>query len=137
MSNYENSIISLLKKRAKDKIQQILQNKLYRQNYNKEYIKNRVTIKTSNDIDSIDNIVTPEFVDLLDNLIILYNTSDILCKICNDKIYLAIDTRENLFEVGNLFVPPTNKNVAERFVSQITGIYLFLNYVENLNNDIT
>lgn len=130
-------IISLLKKRAKDKIQQILQNKLYRQNYNKEYIKNRVTIKTSNDIDCIDNIVTPEFVDLLDNLIILYNTSDILCKICNDKIYLAIDTRENLFEVGNLFVPPTNKNVAERFVSQITGIYLFLNYVEKLNNDIT
>ena len=130
-------IISLLKKRAKDKIQQILQNKLYRQNYNKEYIKNRVTIKTSNDIDSIDNIVTPEFVDLLDNLIILYNTSEILCKICNDKIYLAIDTRENLFEVGNLFVPPTNKNVAERFVSQITGIYLFLNYVEKLNNDIT
>ncbi len=98
-----------------------------------EEINTQFIIKASDNIDHIDEIVTPEFASVLNELKNLYRTNYIKCKFCNDKIILAIKSKENLFEIGNFYIPPTNKKVAERFVSQISGIILFLDYISNIN----
>ncbi len=92
-------------------------------------INEQFNIKASNNIEIVDETVTQELKEVIDELKILFKTKMIKCKFCNDKIILVIKSKKNFFEIGNFYIPPTNKIVAERFVSQISGIILFLDYI--------
>lgn len=96
-----------------------------------EYINEKIKIKASDNIENINNIITTEFVDVIEKLKKLFNTPKICCKFYSDKIMFAINSHKNMFEIGGLFTPPTNRKVAEKFISQISGIMLYLDYLDS------
>ena len=96
-----------------------------------EYINEKLSIKASDNIENINDIITTDLVDVIEKIQKLLNTSKVHCKLYSDKVMLAIDNHENMFELGDLFTPPTNKKVADKFISQISGVLLFLDYLDN------
>ena len=115
---------------AKDIINLNAEKCIYSDN-NIDNIKEKVVVTTSDNINDVSHIVNTDFIETLDKLKILFNTPKIGCKIYSDRIFLAIDNDKNMFEMGGLFVSPKNKKVAEKFISQISGILLFLNYIDS------
>ena len=92
-------------------------------------INEEVTITASDGIRNVDDFVTTELIDAIDTLKMLFDTNEISCKFFADKIMLSINNYENLFELGGLFSSPLNKKVSEKFISQISGLLLFLDYI--------
>ena len=116
---------------AKDLINENIEKKQHRDS-NIEYINKKIEIKTSDSIKNTDDIITIEFVDVLEKLKKLFNAPKIYCKFYSNNVMFAISSHENLFEIGGLFTPPTNRKVAEKFISQFSGVLLFLDYINNI-----
>lgn len=100
---------------------------------NIEYINEKLSIKTSDNLSDVDSVINTEFIEIIDSLKKLFNTNKILCKFYSDKVMLAISRHENMFEIGGLFTPPTNIKVAEKFISQMTGLLIFLDFITSQN----
>ncbi len=106
----------------------------YSENFINE-IDEQFEIKTSGNIYNLNETFIKELAEIINKLKILFNTKLIKCKFYDNKVMLAVKSKENMFEMGGLFVPPTNPKVADRFVSQMSGIILFLDYISNIKQD--
>ena len=73
-------------------------------------------------------LVTPAFMDRLQNLQTAFGTRNIKCSFFDDKIIFAISTSKDLFEIGNLFVPLTDKRQIETFYKELISIYNMIDY---------
>lgn len=67
-------------------------------------------------------LITPAFMDRLKGLQTGFGTEKVKCSFFDDKIMFAISTRDDLFEVGNLFVPLSNSKQMTKFFNEITSI---------------
>ena len=73
-------------------------------------------------------LVTPAFMDRLKGLQTGFGTEKIKCAFFEDKIMFAISTNEDLFEVGDLFVPLSNSKQMTKFFNEITSILEMVDY---------
>ena len=67
-------------------------------------------------------LVTPAFMGRLKDLQTSFGTNKVKCSFFNNKIMFAISTNEDLFEVGNLFVPLSNSKQMTKFFNEMTSI---------------
>ena len=80
-------------------------------------------------------LVTTAFMERFKNLQTAFNSTRIKCSFVNDKIYFAIQTNKNLFEIGNMFKSLENRKTMETFFNEIISIYLLIDYFK-LNENI-
>ena len=73
-------------------------------------------------------LITPAFMDRLKGLQTGFGTEKIKCSFFNDKIMFAISTKEDLFEVGNLFVPLNDSKQMTKFFNELTSILEMVDY---------
>jgi len=67
-------------------------------------------------------LLTPAFMDRLQNLETAFGTKKIKCSFFDDRIMFAIPTRRDLFELGCLYKPLSNTSDVENFYKEITSI---------------
>ena len=73
-------------------------------------------------------LVTTTFMDRLQNLQTAFGTKNIKCSFFDDKVMFAISTNKDLFEIGNLFVPLTDKKQINAFIRELISIYNIIDY---------
>ncbi len=73
-------------------------------------------------------LITPAFIERLQNLQTAFGTKNINCSFVNDKIIFAIPTKKDLFEVGNLFTPLTKLSYMRTFFEEIISIYKMIDH---------
>lgn len=73
-------------------------------------------------------LVTTAFMERFKNLQIAFNSKKIKCAFANDKIYFAIQTNKNVFEIGNTFKSLENPKTIETFFNEIISIYILIDY---------
>lgn len=73
-------------------------------------------------------LVTTAFMERLQNLQTAFGTKNIKCSFFDDKVMFAISTNKDLFELGNLFVPLTDKKQINAFISELISIYNIIDY---------
>lgn len=73
-------------------------------------------------------LVTTAFMDRLHNFRTAFGTKNIKCSFFNDKIMFAISTNKDIFEIGNLFIPLTDKKQVENFYNEISSVYNMIDY---------
>lgn len=67
-------------------------------------------------------LITPAFMDRLKALQTAFGTQKVKCSFFNNQIMFAISTKEDLFEVGSLFVPLNNSKQMTKFFNELTSI---------------
>ena len=75
-----------------------------------------------------EKIVTTALIERLQNLQTAFGTKNIKCSFFDDKVMFAISTNKDLFELGNLFVPLTDKRQIETFYKELSSIYNMIDY---------
>jgi len=80
-------------------------------------------------------LVTPLFMEKLYNLKTVFGTKNLKCSFFDDNLMIAIDTKRDLFELGNLFKPVKDIKTIKRFYDEITTIFDLIDYFK-LNEDI-
>ena len=80
-------------------------------------------------------LVTPLFMEKFYNLKTVFEAKNIRCSFFDDNLMIAIDTKRDLFELGNLFKPVRDIKTIERFYDEITTIFDLIDYFK-LNEDI-
>ena len=80
-------------------------------------------------------LVTPLFMEKFYNLKTVFGAKNIKCSFFDDNLMIAIDTKKDLFELGNLFKPVRDIKTIEDFYDEITAIFDMIDYFK-LNEDI-
>jgi len=75
-------------------------------------------------------LITPAFMERFKNLQTAFGTNKIKCSFVGDRIMFAISTNKNLFEIGSIFQSLTNPKIMEKFFSELTSIYLIIDYLK-------
>ena len=75
-------------------------------------------------------LLTPTFIDRFNNLKTSFGTNKIKCSFYKDKLYLAISTKKDLFEFGNIFTPVNNQTEVNNFYNEILAIYKIIDYLK-------
>lgn len=88
-------------------------------------------IISSDDNLNVYDFVNQDLTELILNIKTLFNSSKVQLKFYDNSIMLAIFTNKDLFELGDLRYNPLHTKVSESFISQIAGILMFMDYVEN------
>lgn len=78
-------------------------------------------------------IVNQDLTQFLLNIKTLFQASKVQLKFYDKSIMLAISTNKDLFELGNLRNSPLDKRISGDFVSQLAGILMFMDYIEQYN----
>lgn len=78
-------------------------------------------------------LLTTSFIDRFNNLRTAFGTNKIKCSFCNDKLYIAIATKKDLFEFGNIFTNIKNQTGIHDFYNEITAIYKIIDYLKLSN----
>lgn len=73
-------------------------------------------------------LITPSFMDRLNNLRTAFGTNKIKCAFFDDKIVFAISTNKDLFELGEFHRSLINKKKVKEFYDEITAIYEMIDY---------
>lgn len=73
-------------------------------------------------------LVTTAFMDRLQNVQCTFGTKNIKCSFFGDNIMFAIATNRDIFEIGNLFIPLTDKKQVENFYDEISSVYNMIDY---------
>ena len=73
-------------------------------------------------------LVTTAFMERFKNLQTAFKSKTIKCAFANDKIYFAIQTNKNVFEIGNTFKSLENPKTIETFFNEIISIYILIDY---------
>ena len=80
-------------------------------------------------------LVTPLFMEKLYNLKTVFGGRNIKCSFFNHDLMIVIDTKIDLFELGNIHTPVKDIKSIERFYDEITTIYDLIDYFK-LNEKI-
>ena len=79
-------------------------------------------------------LVTTAFIDRFKKLQKIYNTKNIKCAFWGNTITFAIETNEDMFELGSLYSPLTDSRVIEKFFDEVTSIFDLIDLFK-LNED--
>ena len=88
-------------------------------------------IETTDQIESR-FLITPAFMQRFKRLQTVFGKTKLRCAFYNNSIFLAIETKKNLFEFGSLYKPITSKDSINDFYNQIEAIY---NIIEHFKYD--
>ena len=80
-------------------------------------------------------LVTPLFMELLNNLKTVFNSKEIKCSFFDDNFMLAISTNEDIFEIGDINVPCTDMKFILQFWKELSSIYKMVEYFR-LNKEL-
>ena len=78
----------------------------------------------------VKQVLTPAFMERFYNLKKIFNSKDIRCSFFEDKIMIAIQSKQDLFELGNIFKPINDSSNIEKFYSELTSIF---DIIDSLN----
>lgn len=73
-------------------------------------------------------LLTPAFMDRLQNLETAFGTRKIKCSFFDDQIMFAIPTRRDLFELGCLYKPLSSNSDIENFYKELTSIQQMIDH---------
>jgi len=73
-------------------------------------------------------LVTPLFMELLDNLKTAFNSKTIKCSFFDDNLMIAISTKKDVFEIGDLSIPCDNPKFILQFWRELSSIYKMVEY---------
>jgi len=73
-------------------------------------------------------LVTPLFMELLNNLKTAFGTKKIKCSFLDNSLIIAISTKKDLFEMGDLFIPYDNPKCIVQFYRELSSIYKMIEY---------
>jgi len=57
-----------------------------------------------------------------------FNNYKIRCSYVDNNLVLAIPTRKNMFEIGNLYISLNNPNHIDKLIDEIISILLLVDY---------
>ena len=80
-------------------------------------------------------LVTPLFMELLNNLKTAFGVKNLKCSFFDDKLMIAISTNKDLFEIGDLFTSAHNPKFIFQFYRELASIYKMIEYFK-LNEKI-
>ncbi len=75
-------------------------------------------------------LLTPAFIERFNNLKTAFGTNKLKCSFHNDKLYIAVSTNRDLFELGNIFKSVHNQNEINNFYNEIIAIYKIIEYLK-------
>ena len=87
----------------------------------KEKSTKNYEIKSSNKADAL-HFVTPTFLQKINKLKNSFNTDDIRCSFYRNRVLIAINIKEDLFEVADLYEPLTTKKYIRKTIKQLNAI---------------
>ena len=67
--------------------------------------------------------LSPAYIERFRDLKTVFGKDNVMCSFYQDKLLIAIETKEDLFEIGNLYKPLDNYDVAKKFYSQLSSVY--------------
>lgn len=103
----------------KKKMQDVkLESALFEKQFN-VYTKNQVEARY---------LLSPTFMDRLQNLRTAFGTQKIKCSFFDDQIMFAISTRKDLFELGSLFKPLSSNSDVENFYKELSSVQQMIDY---------
>ena len=73
-------------------------------------------------------LITPSFMERLNNLRTSFGTKKVKCAFFDDKIVFAISTNKDLFELGDFYRSLINKKKVKEFYDEIMAIYNMIDY---------
>ena len=73
-------------------------------------------------------LVTPLFMELLNNLKTAFGSKQLKCSFFNDTFMIAISTKKDLFELGDLSTPCNSPKFVLQFWRELTSIYKMIEY---------
>lgn len=73
-------------------------------------------------------LVTPAFMERMQNLQTAFGTKNVKCSFFEDKIMFAISTDRDLFEIGDLFTPMADPKQIYKFREELLSIYKMIEY---------
>ncbi len=73
-------------------------------------------------------LITPSFMERLNNLRTAFGTKKIKCAFFDDRIVFAISTPKDLFELGNFHRSLLDKKKVKEFYDEIMAIYNMIDY---------
>ena len=74
-------------------------------------------------------LLTPAFMDRLKNLRTAFGNNNMRCSFFNNSLMVAIENNEDLFEIGNVFVPLNNYKSLIKFYNQLSSVYEMIDYL--------
>lgn len=81
--------------------------------------------------------INPKFLNLLNELSYVYGALSVNCRLFNDSITIAVDTKKDLFEIGNLRTPINQSQSIQTFYKELNIIFKIVDYLVENNEDIT
>ena len=75
-------------------------------------------------------LLTTAFIDRFNNLKTAFGTDRIKCSFYDNKLYIAIATKKDLFELGNIFKPVSNQQDVNNFYNEISAVYKIIDYLK-------
>ena len=73
-------------------------------------------------------LLTPAFMERLNNIKTAFGVRKIKCSFYNDKLMFAISTNKNVFEIGSLFTSMESPKQFERFFNELASILMMIDY---------
>ncbi len=73
-------------------------------------------------------LLTPAFMERLNNIKTAFGVRKIKCSFYNDKLMFAISTNKNVFEIGSLFTPMESPKQFEVFFNELASILMMIDY---------
>ena len=78
-------------------------------------------VQAANQVDAR-YILTPVFIEKINNLKKLFNAKRMWCSFEGYRMTMAFETKQDLFEIGNLNIPTTDPRQAEQFFNEVIAI---------------
>lgn len=73
-------------------------------------------------------LLTPAFMERLNNIKTAFGVRKIKCSFYNDKLMFAISTNKNVFEIGSLFTSMESPKQFEIFFNELASILMMIDY---------
>lgn len=73
-------------------------------------------------------LVTPSFMERFNNLKTVFGAKNAKCSFCGDKVIIAISTKKNLFEIGEMFKSLEDPKSINSFYDELSSIYKMISY---------
>ena len=80
-------------------------------------------------------LVTPLFMELLNNLRTTFGEKNLKCSFFDDNLMIAISTKKDLFEIGDLYTSCNDPKFVMQFWKELTSIFKMIEYFK-LNEKI-
>ncbi len=89
------------------------------------------------EIGTKDKRVNPQFLNLLNELSDIYDANSVNCRLFNDSLTIVVNTRKDLFEIGDVKPPINQSQSIQAFYRELNIIFKIIDYLVENNEDIT